>query len=115
MAAIKRFEEIIAWQKARGLVQAVYLASENWNDYGLKDQLRRASVSIMSNIAEGFERRTNSDFRHFLYIAKASCGETRSLLVVVSDLRLLSEDNSKKLTKEVVEISKLLSGLIKTL
>ena len=82
MAKIERFEDLISWQKARELNRLIYKASNNGafaKDYGLRDQLRRASISVMSNIAEGFERKTPKDFAHILDQAKGSCGEVRSI------------------------------------
>ena len=77
-----RFEEIIAWQKSKDLCKEIYLLFENSKDYSFKDQIQRATVSIMNNIAEEYERRTNNEFKHFLYIAKGSCGEVRSMLAL---------------------------------
>ena len=79
---IERFEDIIAWQLAKELTISIYSLFEKSNDYGFKDQIQRASISIMNNIAEGFERKTNNEFKQFLYIAKGSCGEVRSMLIV---------------------------------
>jgi four helix bundle protein len=84
-------------------------------DYGFKDQIQRASVSGMNNIAEGFERKSNAEFRQFLYIAKGSCGEVRSMLYLAKELNYLSESEFNSLLNNLLEISKALSGLIKTL
>jgi four helix bundle protein len=92
MAAIKRFEEIKAWQKARVMVREVYKACAAGTlskDYGLKDQICRAAVSSMSNIAEGFGRNSNKDFAHFLDIARGSAMETQSLLYVALSRSLI--------------------------
>ena len=70
----ERFEDILAWQKARVIVNKVYAATANTKDWGFNDQIQRASLSIMNNIAEGYERRSNNEFRNFLYISKGSCG-----------------------------------------
>ena len=94
-APVRRFEDLIAWQKAKELANAVYALCENdplSRDFGLRDQLRRAAVSVMSNIAEGFERETTPDFLHFLYIAKGSAGEIRSQLYLARDRNLISEE-----------------------
>ena len=99
-----QFEEIIAWQKAKDLT-----------DFGFRDQIQRASVSIMNNIAEGFERKSNKDFSKFLFIAKGSCGEVRSMIHLGQSLKYLSESNAADLSLRTIEISKMLSGLIKTL
>jgi four helix bundle protein len=93
---IERFEDIIAWQKSKELSVQVYGLFENSKDYGFKDQILRASVSVMNNIAEGFERRGNKEFRHFLYIAKGYCGEVRSILYLAKEL-----NNTKHNDKEI--------------
>jgi four helix bundle protein len=86
---IDKFEDLIAWQKARELTREVYQISQQGafgKDFGLSGQIQRASVSIMSNIAEGFERGGRSEFHQFLSVAKASCAEVRSLLYVALDI-----------------------------
>ena len=112
---IEKFEDIIAWQKAKDLTLEIYHIFKNNRDFSFKDQIQRASVSIMNNIAEGFERRTNQEFLHFLYIAKGSCGEVRSMLYLASELKYGSEKEFNNLHNLTVEISKMLSGFIKTL
>lgn len=112
---IERFEDIIAWQKAKELTIQIYRIFSSSNDYGFKNQIQRASVSIMNNIAEGFERKSNNEFRQFLYIAKGSCAEVRSMLILARELKLMEENLSMNLYKLSEEISKILSGLIKTL
>lgn len=90
MATIRRFEDIQAWQKARELVQEVYKTSsvgKIGKDYGLRDQMQRAAVSAMSNIAEGFARKSRKDFSHFLCFARASAVEVQSLLYVALDTK----------------------------
>ncbi|MFO7658915.1 MAG: four helix bundle protein [Bacteroidales bacterium] len=74
---IERFENIIAWQKAKELTVQIYAFFGHSKDFGFRDQVQRASVSLMNNIAEGFERKSNNEFRQLLYIAKGSCGEVR--------------------------------------
>jgi len=112
---IRRFEDIISWQKSRQLVVDIYKLFEKSNDFGFKNQIQRASVSVMNNIAEGFERKSNNEFRQFLFIAKGSIGEVRSMLYLAKDLDKISEENFKMLYDKTMEISRLLSGLIKTL
>ncbi len=112
---IERFEDILAWQKAKQLTLGVYTEFRFCKDFGFRDQLQRASVSIMNNIAEGFERKGNKEFAHFLFIAKASCGEVRSMLHLTTELGYLSSDRSKEYSGLSIEVSKLLSGFIKTL
>ena len=112
---IEKFEDIIAWQKALNLTLEIYTLFDKSNDYGFKDQIQRANVSIMNNIAEGFERKSNNEFKHFLYIAKGSCGEVRSMLILAGKLNKLTEYKADELKKISLEISKMLSGLIITL
>ncbi|MDG4716168.1 four helix bundle protein [Winogradskyella marincola] len=119
MAKFRSFEEIISWQKARELNKDIYnITNKNDSfskDFGLRDQIRRSSISISSNIAEGFERETTKEFIRFLYIAKASSGEFRSQLYLAFDLNYINKDEFSKLNIKVNEVSKLLSGLIKYL
>ena len=119
MAKFRSFEEIISWQKARELNKDIYnITNKNDSfskDFGLRDQIRRSSISISSNIAEGFERETTKEFIRFLYIAKASSGEFRSQLYLAFDLNYINKDEFSKLNLKVNEVSKLLSGLIKYL
>jgi four helix bundle protein len=84
--SIARFEDSIAWQKAKQLCVEVYKTFESHNDFGFKNQLQRAAVSVMNNIAEGFERKGNKEFSHFLYVAKGSCAEVRSMLILAKEL-----------------------------
>jgi len=100
MATISRFEEIRAWQTARELTRRIYAVSGQKafsRDYGLRNQIRRASVSIMSNIAEGFESETRPMFIHYLGHAKASAGEVRAQLYVALDIGYIDEDAFKAL------------------
>lgn len=112
---VREFEEIIGWQKARSLNKKIYCLFSGNRDYGFKDQIQRASVSIMNNIAEGFERNTDKEFKHFLYIAKGSCAEVRSMLYLAHDLEYLDKNQFDELSEECKDIAKLISGFIKTL
>ena len=112
---INRFEDIIAWQKAFLLAVAIYKLFESSKDFGFKDQIQRASISIMNNTAEGFERKSNNEFKHFLFIAKGSCGEVRSMIILAKELSKITESDANKCYDLSEEISKILSGLIKTL
>ncbi len=111
----ENFEDIIAWQKAKILTIQVYKEFEHSKDFGFKDQIQRASVSIMNNIAEGYERKSNKEFSQFLYIAKGSCGEVRSMLLLGIELGKLDKQKGNELAQLAKEISKIISGLIKTL
>jgi len=112
---IEKFEDIIAWQKAGKLTTNLYSALKDSRDFSFRNQIQRATISIMNNIAEGFERRTNKEFIQFLYIAKGSCGEVRSMLYMALKLNYISPEEFNDFYKLSVEISKLISGLIKTL
>lgn len=112
---INRFEDIISWQKGKVLTILVYTLFSDSHNFSFRDQIQRASVSIMNNIAEGFERKSNNEFKHFLFIAKGSCGEVRSMLEVAKELEKISIEDYNRLHSLSEDISKLLSGLIKTL
>jgi len=113
----KSFEELKSWQLSRSFTLKIYELTNQivFKDIDLQRQLRRATVSISSNIAEGFERNTDKEFIHFLFIAKGSAGEVRSQLYIALDLKFISEAQFKELIEEITEISKLISGLIKYL
>jgi four helix bundle protein len=112
---IDQFEDILAWQKAKIMTLRIYSLFKNIKDFSFRDQICRASVSIMNNIAEGFERRSDSEFKHFLYVAKGSCGEVRSMLYLASELKYIKVEEYSILLSSSKEISKIISGLIKTL
>ena len=115
MAAFKTFEEINAWQNARALVREVYAMTGSGDfckDYGLKDQIQRASVSICSNIAEGFERRGNKEFINFLWIAKGSVAEVCSQLHNAYDLGYITEERFKTMYDSAKQIGGMLFNLI---
>ena len=112
---IERFEEIIAWQKGKELSLLVYKLFKNNRDYGFRDQIQRAAVSIVNNIAEGFERQSNKEFKQFLYIAKGSSGEVRSMALLGLELSYVDQSNFKRMESLSSEISRLISGFIKTL
>lgn len=110
--AIEKFEDIVAWQKAKKLNVEIYSFSKLLKDYSFKDQIQRASVSIMNNIAEGFERKSNKELKQFLFIAKGSCGEVRSMLHLALDLNYIKNDQYDSLVSKAVEVSKMISGFI---
>jgi four helix bundle protein len=114
MATFKKFEDIQAWQKARKATKKVYeatRASEFARDFGLRDQVRRASVSIMANIAEGFGRHSDREFANFLSIAHASVSEAQSHLYVALDLEYISETTFLDLYELLDEISRMSRAL----
>jgi four helix bundle protein len=99
VAGIRRFEDVVAWQRARELVREVYklcAATALGKDFGLRNQICRAAVSVMSNIAEGFSRKTHKDFAHFLDMARGSCGEVQSLLYVALDAQYLPQTDFER-------------------
>lgn len=114
MAKAERFEDLIAWQKARALAGTICRATDSGafsRDFGLRDQIRRAAVSIMSNIAEGFERGGRPEFHHFLVIAKASCAEVRSQLYLAKDVGYLADDQFNQLHDQAAETARVIGGL----
>lgn len=115
MAKFEKFEEMIVWQKSRILITDVYGIFKNSKDFSFRDQIQRATVSIMNNVAEGYERKGNKEFIKFLYIAKGSCGEVRSMLYLGLDLGYIDKEEFEKLFQQATMISKMLSSLIKTL
>ncbi|HEX8014370.1 MAG TPA: four helix bundle protein [Flavobacterium sp.] len=118
MSKFRSFEEINSWQKSRIFNKKIYLITENSTfkkDFDFVRQIRRASLSISSNIAEGFERNTDKEFIYFLYVAKASAGEVRSQLYLAFDLEYIIKEEFEMLLESITEISKLLSGFIKYL
>src|SRR3990167_4855082 len=112
---IEKFEDIIAWQKGKDLAFIVYTVFKSCKDFSFKNQLERASVSIMNNIAEGFERKSNKELKNFLFIAKGSAGEVRSMLSLGLDLKYFVKQDFEKMHNLTIEISRLISGLIKKL
>ena len=112
---IKKFEDILAWQKSKDFILKIYKNFSFCKDYSFKDQILRASVSIMNNIAEGYEKMSNNDFKKFLYISKGSCGEVRSMLYLALEFKYISKYDFDFLYAQSIEISKILSGLIKKL
>ncbi|MFA5831571.1 MAG: four helix bundle protein [Candidatus Paceibacterota bacterium] len=112
---IEKFEDILSWRKSQDLAVVIYRIFNKNKDFGFKNQIERAVISIGNNIAEGYERRSNKEFTQFLYIAKGSCGEVRSMLYVALKLKYISAEEFETLAHSAKEISKLLSGLIKTL
>ena len=111
---VERFEELIAWQKARVLTAEIYKATTDGDfgrDFGLKNQIQRAAVSVMSNLAEGFERGRPAEFHQFLSVSKASCAELRSQLYVAFDVGYLDEIPFKKLMALAQEVARIIGGL----
>ena len=114
MTKIERFEDLVAWQKARELARAIYEVTRQGSfakDFGLSGQIQRAAVSIMSNIAEGFERGGRGEFHQFLSTAKASCAEVRSQLYVALDVGYLDQKTFDRVMQQAEEVARIVGGL----
>jgi len=114
MSKIERFEDLIAWQKARALTRAIYEVTRQGafaKDFGLAGQIQRAAVSIMSNVAEGFERGGRGEFHQFLSTAKASCAELRSQLYVALDVGYIDTRAYQDLRTQSEEVGRIVGGL----
>lgn len=111
---VDRFEDLVAWQKARELTREIYAVTRSEafrRDFGLSGQMQRAAVSIMSNLAEGYERGSSAQFHHFVCIAKASCAELRSQLYIARDIQCLDETSFQALHGKAEEVARLTGGL----
>ena len=115
MATVQRFEDLVMFNKARELTKEVYKAFSTCRDSGFRDQIQRASVSVLSNIAEGFESGTKQEFLHYLYIAKASAGEVRAQTYVGYDVGHLNIETFKHLNGLAEECSRLIASFISKL
>jgi len=114
MSTVKRFEDLLCWKKSRELTKEIYTEFSSIQDHGFTDQIQRAVISIMSNIAEGFESGTKQGFINYLYIAKASAGEVRCQLYAAYDIGYLNIQKFKYLKEKSEECSKLISSFIKS-
>jgi len=119
MALAKTFEELRIWQDSRRLVGQIYSAFKNdskkYKDFAFRDQIQRATVSVMNNIAEGFERGTRADFARFLDIAKGSCGEVRSMTYIAEDLGYMNPTQAGNIREAALTLTKGIAALTKTL
>src|SRR3972149_11525247 len=109
---VRNFEDLAVYQKARGLANEVYQLTRNGTfsgDHGLVDQIRRAAVSVVSNIAEGFERGGNAELIQFLYIAKGSCGEVRAQLMIARDEEYIDAATHERVHDEARRVSAMLA------
>ncbi len=109
------FKDLIVWQKSFDLTLCVYKSLEDCRDYGFKDQIQRASVSIMNNIAEGYAKRSDKSFKNYLSIAKGSAAEVESMLLLAKGLGYIETDKQKVLMSKVDEVGKMISGFIRKL
>ena len=108
------FEDLEIWKEGMRLCVSIYKLMNNCKDFGFKDQIQMAAVSIPSNIAEGFERQTNKEFIHFLYIAKGSCGELRTQIYLTKDLEYMNKDDYENKLKQAKLLSSKIQNFIKT-
>ena len=115
MATIQKFEDLICWQKGRELTREIYKSFNSLSDFGFRDQIQRAAVSVMSNISEGFERGTRAEFINYLFIARGSAGEVRSQLYVAVDNKYLNDETFKRLNRLCQDCSVLIWKLIQSL
>ncbi len=118
MAAIEKFEDIKAWQEARELLKSIYEITSKGNfskDWELKNQIRRSAVSVMSNIAEGFDRSSDKEFIQFLRIATGSCSELKSQLYAALDQKYIINELFSKIYQKATEVTKLINGFIRYL
>jgi len=115
MATIRNFEDLEIWKMARNICEEVYEIINTTplkNDYKLKEQINGSSGSVMDNIAEGFERNGNNEFKQFLSIAKGSCGETRSQLYRILDRKYIDEKRFENLKEKTIELSNRIGSFI---
>ncbi len=111
---VEKFEDLIAWQKARELTKSIYQTTRKDSfarDFGLSGQIQRASVSIMSNSAEGFERSNPNEFHQFLVLAKSSCAEVRSQLYIALDIGYIGESEFHQLLDQAQKVGRIVRGL----
>ena len=108
---IQKFEDIVAWQKAQNLAVEIYKIFGTIKDYGFKDQICRAVVSVSNNIAEGFDRNSNSEFAKFLFYSLGSNSEVKSMLYLANKLNYISDEQKNDLINQTEEISKIIKGL----
>jgi four helix bundle protein len=112
---IEKFEDIIIWQESRKLVLEVYKTFKPCRDFPFRDQIQRAAVSVMNNIAEGYERKGNKEFIKFLYIAKGSAAEVRSMLYLAIELKYVNSNDFNIMYNKTISISRMISSFIKKL
>ncbi len=112
---IQCFEDIIAWQKARELTSFVYIRFKHCKDFGFKDQIQRAVVSVMNNIAEGYERNGTKEFMRYLNISKASCAEVKSMMYLAKDLNYMSDDDFFQAQTLTDEVARIIRGFMSSL
>lgn len=111
---IEKFEDLEVWQLGMQVAQNIYQSLKECRDFGLRDQMQRAAVSIPSNIAEGYERNSNKEFIRYLFIAKGSCAELRTQITLCMQIGVLTDINGGALLEKTRQLSAMLANLIKT-
>lgn len=106
------FKELIVWRHSKDLSLGIYNNFRDLKDYSFRDQIQRAAISVMNNIAEGYARRSDKSFRHFLLISKGSCAEVESMLILALELNYINQQNYDLLIKQIESTGKLLSAFI---
>ncbi|MDR2682812.1 MAG: four helix bundle protein, partial [Dysgonamonadaceae bacterium] len=109
---VKSFEDLTVWKEAMQLAVSVYAEFKNNTDYGFKDQIQRSAVSIPSNIAEGYERQSNKEFVHFLFIAKGSAGELQTQLYIAQKIKYITKETCTELIDKTKKVSAMIHNLI---
>jgi len=112
---IEKFEDIESWKEARQLVQDIYRLFNNVKDYGFKDQIQRAAISTMSNIAEGFDRNSNKEFIQFLVISRGSVSEVKSLTYAAMDIGYINNNTFNTISERCIKLTSLINGFIRYL
>ena len=112
---IQKFEDLLVWQKAINVTVELYAILNTINDYGFRNQIQKAVISISNNLAEGFERGSDRDFKRFLFISQGSCSEVKSMLHLGLRLNYFSSDQFARLLEGITEIGRMLFGLINSL
>ena len=118
MTRVERFEDLVAWQKARALARDVYVLTRTRDfshDFGLVSQMQRAAVSVMANLAEGFDREGTVEFHRFVAVARASCSELKSHLYVAADVGYITEDELKRMATSMDDVTRTVGALRKSL
>lgn len=109
---MENFEKLMVWQEGMNIARTVYALLKECTDFGLRNQMQRASVSIPSNIAEGSERGSDKEFIRFLRIAKGSAGELRTQLILAVDVQIVEKEKAENIIKDCIKVSKMIQKLI---
>ena len=115
MEKYKRFEELEIWKEGMAICKDIYALLKDCKDYGLKDQMQRASVSIPSNIAEGYERKGTKETTHFLYIAKGSCGELRTQMYLAISFQYIGSEKGNEIINRLTKLNVMIYNYIQSI